>query len=264
MADDVTVKGGLYDITFRNALAAPDDAVTGDKPNIMNMALARGCWFQYEYGVQIDLQTDQLVADVNELDQMQALYADMSNWTPTLVQDPTQESDALNQLFQWSSGSVLTDQASSASLTGTSGTFDWPALTSLRITTPNASINTAIGTWENVSQNPNLSDPSRYPTNAIFQTTDGIFFRSDGTQFIQMARTDIHLNFTPPLVASSDQLASARREFQTAIEAKTQLNQEKQATLQDLTASLQRWFSFTTNVNERKKRDADSIVGNFH
>lgn len=265
MSDDVTVKGGLYDITFRNALAGADDAVTGDKPNIMNMALARGCWFQYEYTVQINLQTDQVTDDLEELGQMQALYADMANWTPQELRNPQEESGGLNQLFQWNAGSVLTNQASSATVTGATGTFQWPPLTSLHITSPNSSITTPIGKWADISQTPALSDPSLYPTDTIYQTTDGIYFRSDGTQLIQIARTDIELNFTlPPLVASQADIANAARELQAAIESKTQLNQEKQAQLQDLTAALQRWFTFTTNVNERKKRDADSIVGNFH
>lgn len=264
MADDVTVKGGLYDITFRNALAGADDAVTGDKPNIINMALARGCWFQYEYTVQINLQTDEVTDDLDVLSQMQTVYADMANWTPPQAPDPTQNADALNQLFQWSSGSVLTDQAANATVTGATGAFDWPAKTSLFRQSPNGSINTQIGKWDDIPQTPALSDPSLYPTNAIFQTTDGIFFRSDGTQLIQIARADIHLNFAPPLSATTDQIASARRELEAAIESKTQRNQEKQAQLQDLTASLQRWFTFTTNVDERKKRDADTITGNFH
>lgn len=258
MADDVTVKGGLYDITFRNALAAPDDAVTGDKANIMNMALARGCWFQYEYTVQINLQTDQVTDDLAELGTLQTVYADMANWKPEDFDGSATMMGALNQLFDLGTGQALTDKVQSVAISGSGGqTSNWPPIT----TVPGTS--TAIGKWADVQ-----NQPGPYFGGRIFQTSDGVYFQKDlstGT-LVEVPKDNIVLLVNPGgnMGITTSDITSARNQVQTTIESKTQLNQEKQAQLQDLTASLQRWFSFTTNVNERKKRDADSIVGNFH
>lgn len=258
MADDVTVKGGLYDITFRNALAAPDDAVTGDKPNIMNMALARGCWFQYEYTVQIDLKTDKVVADVEALGVLQTVYADMANWTAADFDGTATMMGKLNQLFDLGTGSALTDKVKSVAITGSGGqTSNWPPITTVPGT------GTAIGQWADVQ-----NQPGPYFGGRIFQTSDGVYFQKDLSTgaLVEVPKDNIVLLVDPGdnLGITASDIASARQQVQTTIESKTQRNQEDQAQLQDLTAALQRWFAFTTNVNERKKRDADSIVGNFH
>lgn len=257
MADDVVVPGGLYPITFRNALAGADDAVTGDKTNLMNMALARGCWFQWEYSVQIDFQTDEVVDDLEELGDMRVLYDEVSNWTPLSLQNPATVSSQLNDLLRWGAGAALTDQASSATLTGVAGNFAWPPETSLQVFAGGPVFQ--IPSWREVQ-----ADPGMYPSGYIMKSTDGVYFRREGADVVQIEPGSIQLTFTGPIVASSDTIAQARRELEASIESKTQRNQEKQVRLQDLAAALQRWITFTTNLNERKKRDADTLAGNFH
>lgn len=262
MADDVVVKGGLYDITFRNALAAPDDAVTGDKANLMNMALSRGCWFQWEYTVQINLHTDEVVDDLAELGEMRELYDRVANWTPLQLENPAALSDELNNLLRWGAGSELTDQASSATVDGRAGTFNWPPLSSFTVVVPGGTPVFHVPTWDEVLANPGIYSGA---AGFLLKSSDGVVFTNEpGTGPVRVDPADINLSFTDPVVASDDQIAKARRELEASIESKTQRNQEKQAQLQDLTAALQRWFTFTTNVNERKKRDADTIAGNFH
>lgn len=255
MADDVTIPGGKYEITIKNALSEADDDVTGDKANITNMALARGCWFQWEYSVQIELHTGEVEADLEELALMRELYAEVADWTPLMLENPAALTDSLNGLVRWGAGSGLTQQATGATIDGVAGTFNWPPST-----TWDFGPQQAFGTWE-VMQAITFSPGPTF----IGQTSDGVYFHVDSTGVpTRIEPEDLSLVFGSPIVASDADIAKARREMETAIESKTQRNQEKQVQLQDLTAALQRWFTFTTNINERKKRDADGILGNFH
>jgi hypothetical protein len=257
MAQDISVEGGKYTITFKDAVSEDDDEITGDKANIMNMALARGCWFQWEYTVQIELHTGDVEDDLIELREMQALYAEVSEWTPQMLESPANLTEEFSQLLRWGVGTEFTDQASSATVDGVAGGFIWPPVIEL----PGGG--GAIPSWSEVQ-----ADPARYSGGAgrLMKSADGVIFRYQaGTGVVRVEPENINLvSFTGPVVASDADIAKVRRELEAAIESKTQRNQEKQAQLQDLTAALQRWFTFTTNVNERKKRDADTIAGNFH
>lgn len=264
MAEDVTITGGKYSITIKDALAEADDEITGDKANITNMALARGCWFQWEYSVQIELHTGEVEDDLEELALMRELYAEVADWTPSMLESPATLAEQLNNLLRWGAGSGLTSQATEATLAGGAGTFDWPAATTYTFIPPfgnGSPLTNPVLTWEEVSAGNGLYDPA-----ILYQSSDGVLFRVEtpGGSAIRVEPEAISLTFGNPIVASDADIAKARREMEAAIESKTQRNQEKQLQLQDLTAALQRWFTFTTNINERKKRDADGILGNFH
>ena len=255
MADDVTITGGKYDITIKNAVSEADDDVTGDTANITNMALARGLWFQWEYTVQIELHTGEVEDDLEELALMRELYAEIPVWTPLMLENPAALSDGLNGLIRWGAGAALTNQATSATIDGVAGTFNWPPVTNWSI-----GAQAPFGTWEEMQSIGFEPGPP-----FIGQSSDGVYFRVDSNGVpTRIEPEDLQLVFGSPIVASDADIAKARREMEAAIESKTQRNQEKQLQLQDLTAALQRWFTFTTNVDERKKRDADGIVGNFH
>ncbi|NIM42002.1 MAG: hypothetical protein GTN86_12610 [Xanthomonadales bacterium] len=256
MAEDVTIPGGKYTITIKDALSEANDDITGDKANIMNMALARGCWFQWEYSVQIELHTGEVEDDLAELQEMRDLYAEVADWTPQMLNAPANLADSLNALVRWAAGSGLINQATGATINGVAGAFDWPPYTYWTYGT----LQLPFGTWEELQTTP-FTPGSTF----IGQSSDGVYFRISPTGApVRVEAEDIQLVFDNPIVASDADIAKARRELEAAIESKTQRNQEKQAQLQDLTAALQRWFTFTTNVNERKKRDADTIAGNFH
>jgi hypothetical protein len=222
----------------------------------MNMALARGCWFQWEYTVQIELHTGAVEEDLAELQEIRDLYAEVANWTPQMLNAPANLADSLNDLVRWGAGSGLTNQATGAAINGVAGAFDWPPVTYLTYGT----LQVPFGTWEEVQAltfTPNDT--------WIGQSSDGVYFRCGPTGApVRVEAEDIQLVFGNPIVAGDADIAKARRELEAVIESKTQRSQEEQAQLQDITAALQRWFNFTTNLNERKKRDADSIAGNFH
>lgn len=273
MAQDISVEGGKYTITFKDAVSENDDDITGDKANIMNMALARGCWFQWEYTVQIELHTGDVEDDLIELGEMQALYAEVSEWTPQMLESPAALSEQLSNLLRWGAGSGLTDQASHATLVDVPGvTFAMPPATELLVarspdpTIPPQVYPTGDWTWEQTNSSSFAFLHPEFDPNTLYVTSDGVYFRGDPADGppIRVEPDELVPVFIDPIVASDADIAKARRELEAAIESKTQRNQEKQAQLQDLTAALQRWFTFTTNVNERKKRDADTIAGNFH
>jgi len=273
MAEDVVIQGGLFDLLIRNALSEADDAITGDKANIMNMALARGCWFQWEYTVQMGLHTGEIEEDLALLQEMRNLYAEVAGWTSLMLENPAALSEQLNQLFQWGAGSGLTNQASSVVVPGLApgviGPIPWPALTENSAVVPTK----AIGLFEDL-QVTEFRTSQTFAGTLLYQSADGIYFRvaainpppTSGPQheFVRIERDQITLVFDDDLLGGELEIGKARRELEAAIESKTQRSQEQQAQLQDISAGLQRWFNFTTNLNERKKRDADTIAGNFH
>ena len=128
----------------------------------------------------------------------------------------------------------------------------WPARTTVA--------GAAVGNWNEVQNN-----PGAFALGAAYLSADGVYFYRDGPfgALQQIDPAAIDLVFPAGMVVNEADITTTRRELEVNIESMTQVNQDKQAFLQDLVASLQKWFTFVNSVCDRRKRDADSIVGNF-
>jgi hypothetical protein len=267
MAEDVLVSGGLFSINIRDAVSESTDAVTGDKVNITNMALANGLMLMWDYGERINGQSSLIAQDLEAIGRRRQVLTDMLDWTPASFQLPAsqQQEGALNLLFDWGVGKAITDKVPTVVVRGVADSpLNWPAQTTMpgRRDLP-------IGNWDEVR-----NDVGDFFGGRVFQSADGVYFRVDdgnpsGSQPRTLREIDpddlilVILPRPPEMVVTEADIAQVRRELEINIESMTQVNQDKQAFLQDLVASLQKWFTFVNSVCDRRKRDADSIVGNF-
>ena len=117
-----------------------------------------------------------------------------------------------------------------------------------------------VGNWNEVQ-----NQPGAFALGAAYLSADGVYFYRDGPAgpLRQIDPAAIDLVFPAGIDVTEADITQVRRELEIKIESMTQINQDKQAFLQDLVASLQKWFTFVNSVCDRRKRDADSIVGNF-
>jgi hypothetical protein len=268
VAEDVLVSGGLFDITIRNAVSEASDAVTGDKVNITNMALANGLMLMWDYGERVNGQSDMIAQDLAKIGQRRDVLQDMLDWTSASFKLPAalQQQGALNLLFDFGVGKTITDKVPTMAVRGVADSpLSWPAQTTMP-----GQPDVPIGNWADVKD-----ELGNFFGGRVFRTTDGVYFYVDsgnpsGSQPRTLSEIDpadmtlVILPRPPEMTVTEADIAQVRRELEINIESMTQVNQDKQAFLQDLVASLQKWFTFVNSVCDRRKRDADTLVANFH
>lgn len=257
MALDVVVPGGLFDVVIRKAEAETTDAATGDKANVLNMALARGFLLMWDYGERINQQSALIETDLTKLADMQAFLKEAMTWTPADFTSGTPEENqvAKAQLLMglWAFNALNPEQlalmGNEVSLASIAGVLssDWPPFE-------------LSATYAEIQADPTLMSISR----ELYRSSDGVVcYRLPNGPAVSVDWRDVHLAVPESVTFAATELSALRRNIELSIESHTQVAQNKQAFLQDLVANLQKWFTFTTSVLDKRKRDADGIVANF-
>jgi hypothetical protein len=267
MAETVTIGGGAFDLVIPKANPEASDAVTGDKANVTNMMLARGFLLVWDYGERILSQTAVVETDLAELDAMRAYLAQAVDWKPETFKAQSTDATEVARAAAERSTLLVTlkqygvvDQRldglidASTGFTMTSGLFfSGGPSTADDAGTP------ITDTWATLN-------PANYTliSSTVYQTSDGVLFTVSGGVPRVLDWSQVASVQTPDDMSFSQQdLEAFRRGLELAIERKTQFAQNKQAFLQDLTGNLEKWHTLVSALLDRRKRDADAIVGNY-
>ena len=210
---------------------------TGANPDEYRMAIGIGAQLTQWYGQRINALMDDINTDATTITQLSSLM----NFNPytwgangpaaALARTRTMESLGYNM-------SGMYDMAS----------FDWYPGVNLTRNLPPLNWNDRTSPW---------IDPTQY----LFQSGSTLYFTVNGINYEAVTSTMNMQSFV--MQPDQTELDSVLPAVKSRAEGLTQTSQGKQAFLQDLIASMNKYFDFTSSILQRDERNKQEIVGHF-